>query len=256
LIKSIKLLIPLLLRDQFRFLKTPYNSLIRLCIVVRSGKKIISGPFKKIYFDIPNFNTAMMLGTWEKELHSLFSNFKLDGPLICIGAAEGYYAVGLAKVKKLSTVYAYETQKSYQTFLRKNALINEITNIIVRGTCDINSLHEVLNKTTQTPLILCDIEGGEIELLDLDKIPQLCNAHILVEVHEMYVENCEKKLLSRFALTHEAVVIEGKKRTIDDLPNELNFLKYFFPRNRIITLMSEGRPYPMNWIWFNPLSKN
>ena len=104
------------------------------------------------------------------------------------------------------------------------------------------------------PLILCDIEGGEIDLLDLDKIPQLSKAYILVEVHEMYVASCEKKLLSRFALTHKAVVIEGKKRTVNDLPKELNFLKFFVPKNRINSLIEEGRPYPMNWIWFKPLS--
>ena len=69
----------------------------------------------------------------------------------------------------------------------------------------------------------------------------------------MYVKNCEKILLSRFASTHDAVVIKGKKRTIDDLPKELTFLKYLAPANRINSLMSEGRPYPMNWIWLKPL---
>jgi hypothetical protein len=221
--------------------------------VFRSGKKILSGPFRNIYFDIPNFNTAMMLGTWEKELHTTVSNLKPEGTIICIGAAEGYYAVGLAKLHLHTNVYAYEAQSLYRSFLQKNAHRNEVKNIIIQGMCKISDLHNALDNTLGTSIILCDIEGGEIELLDLDKIPQLSNAYMLVEVHEMYVENCEKKLLSRFALTHEAIVIKGKKRTIDDLPKELNFLKYFVPKNRIKSLMSEGRPYPMNWIWFKPL---
>ena len=255
MIKLLKLLFPLFLRDYFRFLKTPYYSLVRLVIVVRSGKKILSGPFRNIHFDIPNFNTAMMLGTWEKELHTILADFKPLGAFICIGAAEGYYAIGLAKLHKQTIVYAYESQQAYRSFLIKNAQRNSVKNIIIDGMCEINHLYEVLDKNLGTPLILCDIEGGEIDLLDLDKIPQLSDAFILVEVHEMYVENCEKKLLSRFRSTHSAVVIEGKKRMVNDLPKELNFLKYFVPENRIIRLMEEGRPYPMNWIWFNPLSQ-
>jgi hypothetical protein len=256
IVSTFKYFLPLKIRDHFRWVKHPYYSFLRLCIILRSRRRILSGPFKNIHFGLPNFNTAMMLGTWEKELHTILSDFKLEGPLICIGAAEGYYAIGLAKIHKHSIVYAYETLELYQSFLRKNARINRITNIDIRGTCNINSLHEVLDKTKEPPLILCDIEGGEIELLDLDKIPRLSNAYILVEVHEMYVENCENKLLSRFRSTHNAVVIEGKKRTVNDLPKELNFLKYFVPENRINSLMSEGRPYPMNWIWFIPLSQN
>ena len=89
--------------------------------MARSGNKILSGPFKNFHFDIPNFNTAMMLGTWEKELHTILSDLKPQGPFICIGAAEGYYAVGLAKLHKQTIVYAYEAQKVYRSFLRKNA---------------------------------------------------------------------------------------------------------------------------------------
>ena len=196
-----------------------------------------------------------MLGTWEKELHTILSDLKPQGPFICIGAAEGYYAVGLAKLHKQTIVYAYEAQKVYRSFLRKNAQKNGVTNINIKGICEINHLYEVLDKTLGYPLILCDIEGSEIDLLDLDKIPQLSNAYILVEVHEMYVDNCEKKLLSRFSSTHEAIVIKGKKRTVNDLPNELHFLKYFVSENQINSLMGEGRPYPMNWIWFNPRIK-
>jgi hypothetical protein len=195
----------------------------------------------------------MMLGTWEKELHTTVSNLKPEGTIICIGAAEGYYAVGLAKLHLRTNVYAYEAQSLYRSFLQKNAQRNGVKNIIIQGMCKISDLHNALDNTLGNSIILCDIEGGEIELLDLDKIPQLSNAYMLVEVHEMYVENCEKKLLSRFALTHEAIVIKGKKRTIDDLPKELSFLKYLAPTNRINSLMSEGRPYPMNWIWFKPL---
>ena len=167
-----------------------------------------------------------MLGTWEKELHTILADFKPQGAFICIGAAEGYYAVGLAKLHKQTIVYAYEAQKAYRSFLRKNAKKNSVKNISINGICEINHLYEVLDKKLGNPLILCDIEGGEIDLLDLDKIPQLSKAYILVEVHEMYVASCEKKLLSRFALTHKAVVIEGKKRAVNDLPKELNFLNF------------------------------
>ena len=68
-------------------------------------QKILSGLFAGT-FDIPDFNTAMMIGTWEKELHDFFFNLEIQNDILCIGAAEGYYAVGLAKSFPDFEIYA------------------------------------------------------------------------------------------------------------------------------------------------------
>ena len=75
----------------------------------------------------------MMLGTWEKELHTTISNLKPEGTIICIGAAEGYYAVGLAKLHLRTNVYAYEAQSLYGLSSKKMLREMELKTLLFRG---------------------------------------------------------------------------------------------------------------------------
>jgi len=104
------------------------------------------------------------------------------------------------------------------------------------------------------PFLFCDIEGGEIELLNLKLIPDLVKTELLVEVHEMYVENCQQRLLDEFKNTHNYTIIYGKERRFEDLPISCGILSYFASKERVTNLMNEGRPYPMNWIRLQPLN--
>ena len=74
MITKFKLLIPLKIRNYLRFIKHPHYSLLRFCLAYVSCKKIIKGLFAGMHFDVPNFNTAMLLGTWELELEEQISN--------------------------------------------------------------------------------------------------------------------------------------------------------------------------------------
>lgn len=242
------------IKDRLRCLKHPHYSLLRLIIKFRCGSKILSGPFCGMSFNIPNFNTAMLLGTWEKELANTINKFKEITPssIICIGAAEGYYAVGLAKDSPNLTTYAFEQNIEYRILLKKLAQENHCTNIKILGKCDVESLAKTLGKCGRKPLIICDIEGGEIELLDLNKVPDLNESSILVEIHEMYVSNCERTLIDRFKKTHSYTIIQGRVRIPQDLPKELNFLRLISSSQKILDLIGEGRPYPMNWLYLEP----
>jgi len=205
-------------------------------------------------FDVPNFNTAMLIGTWEIELNDQISNLLDSNPcnVFCIGAAEGYYAVGFASKLPNSKVYAFEIQNKYRQFLHKLSLANNCKNIEVLGECTTALLDHYLVKGNSSSLIICDIEGGEIELLDLNEVPALKRSSILVETHEMYVTDCEETLINRFKKTHSFTVIRGRERTLQDLPNKLNFLRLISSSKRILGLMGEGRPYPMNWLYLEP----
>ena len=205
-------------------------------------------------FNVPNFNTAMLIGTWELELKNQISKLLDNNPskVFCIGAAEGYYAVGFASKLPDSKVYAFEIQEKYRDFLLNLSLVNHCKNVAVHGECTTEILHKFLAKDNTPSLIICDIEGGEIELLDLNKIPELQRTSILVEIHEMYVKDCEKTLIDRFKKTHSWTIIQGKERTLKDLPKNLNFLRFISSSKKILGLMGEGRPYPMNWVYLEP----
>lgn len=205
-------------------------------------------------FDVPNFNTAMLIGTWELELGEQISKLIDTKPtkIYCIGAAEGYYAVGFATKLPTSKVYAFEIQEKYRSFLLNLSFSNNCKNIKMHGECTTNRLHQFLSNDKESSFVFCDIEGGEIELLDLIKVPDLKRATILVEVHEMYITDCEKTLIDRFKNTHSYTIIRGKERTLQELPNKLKFLRFISSPSKIKSLMGEGRPYPMNWLYLKP----
>lgn len=214
----------------------------------------MQGPFTGMRFNLPNFNTAMLLGTWEKELWSLIYSADEINPtgIICIGAAEGYYAVGFARLFPGISLIAFEQNPKYSDFLSEMVISNNCNNVIVKGSCDRDDLEHSLSESGKNPLVFCDIEGGEIDLLDANHINSLKHSHIIVEVHEMYVPDCEKKLKERFSKTHTAKVFHGKKRVMTDFPRKALSLSLFSTRKKILELMNEGRPYPMNWIYFKP----
>jgi hypothetical protein len=244
----------MVLRDYLRFLKHPHYSFLRFCLANISKKRIIKGPFSGMLFNVPNFNTAMLIGTWELELEEHISKIFNNKPcnIFCIGAAEGYYAVGFARNLPASKVYAFEMQETYRNFLLNLSASNNCKNIEIHGECTNEYLHQFLSNDDRSSLVFCDIEGGEIDLLDFNKIPELKKTSILVEIHEMYVANCERTLIDRFKNTHSYTIIQGRVRTLQDLPKELNFLRFISTPQKTISLMGEGRPYPMNWLYFEP----
>ena len=221
-----------------------------------SKQKIISGIFKDLRFNVANFNTAMLIGTWELELFTVLNEIlkRKFSSIFVIGAAEGYYAVGLSRHLPDTNIFAFEKQCDYRDKLERLKISNDSQNIHVEGNCDSKILKKHLQLAGDNPLLFCDIEGGEIELLNLNSIPELTKAEILVEVHEMYVENCQQRLLDEFKNSHNYKIIYGKERSLDDLPNSCGILSFFASREAVTNLMNEGRPYPMNWIWFRPVS--
>ena len=254
MIRAIKDIIPVGIRDKLRFLKHPHYSFVRLCISFSSRNLIMQGPFKGLKFDVPNFNTAMLLGTWEKELWPIIRQItdrKCSG-LIIIGAAEGLYAVGLSKLLKNPQVIAFERLEEYRKLIWHLASSNDIRDLSVLGNCTRDDLQHSLAGIGSLPIIFCDVEGAEVELLDPKVVPQLQHAAVLVELHEMYAPNCEAILKKRFSETHDSKLIHGKERSLDDLPDKIKFLRFFSSAKVTVNLMTEGRPHPMSWFWFTP----
>jgi hypothetical protein len=257
MIKVLVKLFPLKLRDSFRFLKHPYQTFLRFVLKKQSKLKIMQGPFQGMKFDVPDFNTAMLVGTWELELVECVDQLNCIAPsaIICIGAAEGYYAIGMAIRFPDLKVIAYEEQEKYLKFLTDLAESNGVNNVIPRGKCAPADIENTINESGLKPLIICDVEGFEIELLDPQISPGLKSAYILVELHDMYVTRCEETLLDRFEKSHTSKIIYGRNRLVSDLPERLRFLRFFSTTSTLVNLMNEGRPYPMKWLWLKPKNK-
>jgi hypothetical protein len=193
----------------------------------------------------------MLLGVWEKEISFIWDSLNDFKCIIDVGAAEGFYAVGIARKYPDKKIYAYEMNSMTKKLLKEVVSDNLVTNIEICGKCEFSNLRE-LGVNLNGSLIIMDCEGHEIELLN-DRSPSILkNTSIVVELHEMYVPGCTNKLKERFSPTHVIKEIEGKQRGINDWPSQLKLLRYLYPNELLLDFMDEGRPYPMNWLYMKP----
>src|SRR5207248_9814438 len=88
-----------------------------------------------------------LMGTYELELHPIIEQLckQQFNRIIDVGAAEGYYAVGMAIRSPASEVIAFETTAEGQALIAELAELNEVkARVEVRGHCGLESLRNAL----------------------------------------------------------------------------------------------------------------
>lgn len=219
------------LRHVVRFVPTPhwtdrYPDLNRLektkmsymsqTLLKHSGNMVFGGPFSTMKL-AENLDLAwdprIIVGSYEQEVHESINEVICTAPahIINVGAAFGYYAVGFALKIADTKVTAFEAvEDRHWQQLNDLARMNGVsTKIVQRGFCTAADL-----RATCTPqsFILCDCEGGEIDILDPLGIPALRSCKILCELHEFHRPNLVATLISRFRDSHNIRIIEEAER--------------------------------------------
>jgi hypothetical protein len=225
-----------------------------------SGGRVASGPFKGMKYlrktsDDAHY-AARLLGTYEMELAPLMESLtaKLFSRIIVVGAAEGYYAVGLALRHPRAQVFAFEATDRGQRLLRRMIELNGVeVRVVIDGRCDDAKFRSVVGSGGGC-LVFMDVEGYEEVLLDPKKIRGLSKAEIVVELHDFIVPDVYYRIAQRFDPTHRSVVILEGCRTPADFPYPS--LITGTPRSvtRYVSLMHEARPTKMRWLHLEPLS--
>src|SRR5262249_28728669 len=137
-----------------------------------------------------------------------------------------------------------EAQQSGQECLKTFAVANNvIEGIEVRGLCTAELLNEVLRNAERT-VVICDVEGAELEILDPTIAPRLLLADVLVELHPWADESMDSRIAKRFAGTHTIQKIATRCRTASDFPQLVSFSD-----DEAAACMDETRPCPMSWLW-------
>jgi predicted O-methyltransferase YrrM len=193
--------------------------------------------------------SAKLLGAFELELHDALEALIATRPpaVVNIGAAEGWYAIGLARRLPESAVHAFDTNVDTHAVLRSLAEHNGVADrITVDGTCEREHLRDTL---ADGALVLCDCEGGEVELLDPEHVPALRGCSLIVECHDLLVPGASETLAERFAGTHDVDLVPTRTRYVDEFP-ELDFLPLVTRQLAI----SEFRSAPMQWMVLRPRS--
>jgi hypothetical protein len=220
---------------------------------------VVKGPFRGVrlrsesYFS-PIYNK--LLGAYERELHGVFEEVIASSPslVVDIGAAEGYYACGLAiRCRGTTQHFAFEADFRSRFVLRRNLELNHLKGeVMVLEDCSTAGLQLVVGREGEKSFVLCDVEGMEVELLDPDLVPGLLKATILVELHEFSVSGVGDFLKQRWSGSHSIQEIKSQGRSIHDLVGDaVPWWVKMLPKSTVMHFASE-RPIAQTWLYLKP----
>ncbi len=227
----------------------------RMLARVISGRTVLAGPFagmKYVHSSVGSVLLAKLLGTYELELQPIIEGIcrQPASLLVDVGAAEGYYAVGLTRRCPTLRCIAFEAQADGRTLLKEMAEANGATpRIEVNGFCTRELLADALHAPEKTLLIM-DVEGAEKELLDPVALPALAHCTILVELHPQFHPDIAEVIAARFAASHQQRIIHAQSRTVDELP--FGAVARRLLGRWLILATTEYRPVRMSWLWMQP----
>lgn len=189
-----------------------------------------------------------LVGSYESELHPWLARISKQpiDTVIDVGAAEGYYAVGLAQMFPNARVIAYEVEADARQLLAKLASINNVdTRLNIRGLCSFEDLEAMPESKA---FVMMDVEGAEIELLNPNS-RLLRNATILFESHHPR-DVIQSKVLDPFSATHEHFRISSVKRSHLDI-RHLNIFTRWWIR-KVCASWTDERPCLQDWFLLSP----
>jgi hypothetical protein len=192
-----------------------------------------------------------LLGCYEVELQPSLASFVETKPglVINVGAAEGYYAVGLARLLPDVFAHAFDNAEAAGDICREAARLNGVeTRISTAGTCTPEILQLLLPRANN-PLLICDCEGYERDLLDPHKVPALAGTTIVAECHDFIDASITQTLADRLGASHQLYAVREGPRD----PSSMAFLQPLGSLDRWIAVC-EYRPCTMHWLIAHPRS--
>ena len=247
--------LPESVRGPLRALLMPRWQLAAFVVRHAARQRAVAGPFRGMRIELSPLSSrhllGYILGSQELELRQAVETFVANNyrTILNVGAADGYYAVGLAMRLPQARVEAFEALPELHPLIARTATVNGIGDrLTIGGICTPALLRTRLNATEGRALVFMDIEGGEVELLDPATIPELAKADILVETHDAFVADATATLIGRFQATHDIACYSARPRVLGDFPADfLPSLKRWFP-SLAVELMNERRTGLQRWL--------
>jgi hypothetical protein len=212
--------------------------------------RVQSGPFKGMWLpDLASWGDGdrapKLLGIYEADLEPAISRARERHPayVVNVGCAEGYYAVGLARLMPDAAVFAFDISSKAQAICRQAAALNGVGERVTLGG---NCTAEILSQALRLPgkaLVVVDIEGAERELLDPALVPELRRCDLIVEMHDFLAPEATEILMERFKDSHDVELIRQGGRDPHVIP-ELDH----WTEAELWLLTDECRPMSMNWL--------
>ena len=218
------------------------------------GLTVRSGPFEGLRYveravgapHLADCLPAKLLGSYEQELHHAIESLLQAGnsTIVNVGAAEGYYAVGLALRAPEARVHAFEVNDGRRELCEEIARANGVAaQIETGGACDA----EWLAALEGDCLLVMDCEGCEVGLLGPEPAAGLSGCALIVELHD-FIDSRSASVADAFRPTHHVELVEAEPRHCGEFP-ELEFLGW---KNRELAV-SEVRSHPTRWLVATPV---
>lgn len=172
-----------------------------------------AGPFRGMRYTrsaiLTHHATPNLLGTYERQLYPFLKEAAIRCDLIIdIGSAEGYFAVGLARLTGRPVV-AFDVNGSERQMIREMATLNQVPHLVTVGAwCSSTRLVDLVRG--KRSLVFCDIDGGEFSLFTPDAVEALRGCDVFIELHGTPEEN--RGLIERF-VGRDPIVLDHPKET-------------------------------------------
>ena len=227
-----------------------------------------SGIFKNLrYPKIYSYMSVIfpkLMGIYEKQLHKPISEFKKNNydTIINIGAAEGYYAVGMALCFPQSKVAAIDINIDALNFLKKMSILNNTQDRVKIINSDAKIFLETIDPN-QSYLVICDCERCEFDIFSEKSIENLKKSDLIIEMHykesEAEVDSVEyskfieekNSFLERFKKHHDHEIVTPLFTRLEDIKGLENI-----PIKYAKKLANEHRAKNAEWLIFKSKYKN
>jgi precorrin-6B methylase 2 len=218
--------------------------------MARDGIRIRGGPFAGMEYVSKATEGALiprLLGTYESELHPHVLAFAQAGleAVIDVGCAEGYYAVGLARLMPQAIVHAFDIDEAARTACAELAARNGVADRVRIGGAFAPEGFEAF--AGRRALVMVDAEGAELDVLRPDLSPALAGLNLIVETHDVYRKGAMAEIVRRFEPTHHIVVVRQQPKAFE-LPAWLQELGHL---DQLLAVW-EWRLAPTPWLVMRP----
>ena len=217
--------------------------------------RIAYGPFKgMILSQDAHWGSAdhgtMILGLYEKEiLNELSTLANTKSSFIDLGAADGYYGLGVLASGLFCNSYLFEITEKGRDVIKANAELNNIKHgYTILGEAEEDFYNQIPDENLNNSIVLVDIEGAEYRVFTELTFQKIKNSTIIIEIHEHLHNDAAdkiKKLIQNAAKTHNCKRISTGSRDLSVFEE----LKSISDNQRWL-ICSEGRPYLMSWLRF------
>lgn len=189
------------------------------------------------------FLSTKLIGAYEHELEDALARIPGHDLFVDVGSGEGYYCVATKLRVPETRVIGFETDEAERKVAREMAALNGVE-IELEGTATPEAIAAL---DAGSLFLMTDIEGGEFEFADPERIPRLREATMLIEVHPATRGGLRKTLIERFADSHHHQVILGQPKDVSDYPELAGWNE-----SQANLAVTEGRPALPEWLLLVP----